>query len=80
MRLALTTRVRTSTAFAVVCMNDISTHAGYILNGRHFKPGQMKLGEQRIRSDMIILRDGDTIQVPDTPQGMFLYPRCSEDR
>ena len=51
-------------------MNDISSSTGYILNGKHFPPGATyKLGDNRVGSRMIVLRDGDEIQVPGTPQG-----------
>ena len=53
-------------------MNDISSSTGYILNGKHFPPGATyKLGDKRVGSRMIVLRDGDEIQVPGTPQGKF---------
>jgi hypothetical protein len=62
-------------------MNDISSSTGYILNGKHFPPGaNYKLGDKRVGSRMIVLRDGDEIQVPGTPQGAFflfdLRPLC----
>jgi len=51
-------------------MNDISSTTGYILNGKLFPPSaSYKLGEKRIGSRMIVLKDGDEIQVPGTPQG-----------
>lgn len=63
-------RVRTSSSLSIVCMNDISSSTGYILNGKHFPPGATyRLGESKVGSKMIILRDGDKIQVPGTPQG-----------
>ena len=65
--------VRTSSPLAIVCMNDISSSTGYILNGKHFPPGATyKLGDNRVGSRMIVLRDGDEIQVPGTPQGAFV--------
>jgi hypothetical protein len=73
--------VRTSSSLAIVCMNDISSSTGYILNGKHFPPGATyKLGDKRVGSRMIVLRDGDEIQVPGTPQGAYflfdLRPLC----
>ena len=51
-------------------MNDISSTTGYILNGKPFLPGaRYKLGEKRVGAKMIVLRDGDKVQVPGTPQG-----------
>jgi hypothetical protein len=66
-------RVRTSSPLNIVCMNDISSTTGYILNGKLFSPGaNYKLGEKRVGARMIVLRDGDTIQVPGTPQGTLI--------
>lgn len=57
-------------------MNDISSSTGYVLNGKHFPPGATyKLGDKRVGSRMIVLRDGDEIQVPGTPQGTFFMMR-----
>jgi hypothetical protein len=68
----LISSVRTSSSLAIVCMNDISSSTGYMLNGKHFPPGATyKLGDKRVGSRMIVLRDGDEIQVPGTPQGKF---------
>jgi len=56
-------------------MNDISSTTGYILNGKPFLPGaRYKLGEKRVGAKMIVLRDGDKVQVPGTPQGrLFIW-------
>ena len=74
-------RVRTSSSLAIVCMNDISSSTGYILNGKHFPPGATyRLGDKRVGSRMIVLRDGDEIQVPGTPQGAFLTVKSGQSR
>jgi hypothetical protein len=66
--------VRTSTELAIVCMNDLSSQSGYILNGRHFPSNlKNKIGGQVVGSRMIVLRDGDEVQVPNTPQGEFPF-------
>jgi hypothetical protein len=73
--------VRTSSSLAIVCMNDISSSTGYMLNGKHFPPGATyKLGDKRVGSRMIVLRDGDEIQAPGTPQGKFFMMGISWSR
>lgn len=57
-------------------MNDISSQTGYILNGRHFPPRSVKLGEQKVSSRMIVLKDGDMLQVPNTPQSKSVEQAC----
>ena len=70
----LINRVRTSTSLSIVCMNDLSSGTGYIHNGQHFSSSaKCRLGGQVVGTRMIVLRDGDTIQIPNTPQGTFSY-------
>ena len=66
-------RVRTSSAFALVCMQDVSSVLGYILNGERYHPGKrVKLDSKRVGFGVIVLRDGDTVQIPGTLEGKFL--------
>jgi hypothetical protein len=61
-------------------MNDLSSATGYILNGKHFSSSaKFKLGGQVVGSRMIVLRDGDTIQIPNTPQGTYDLLRLNAD-
>lgn len=62
-------RVRTSTHLSIVCLHDISSN-GYILNGRLQHPKTVAvIGEKTVNRRMVVLRDGDTLQLPGSENG-----------
>lgn len=63
-------RVRTSSPLALVCMQDVSSTTGYILNGKPYhRDKRVKIGSQKVGFGVVVLRDGDTIQIPGTTEG-----------
>lgn len=59
-------RVYTSSPLALVCMEALSIN-GYILNGKRFRPAQkLKFAGQAVCPKLVVLRDGDTIEIPHT--------------
>ena len=51
-------------------MQDVSSTSGYILNGRPYhRDKRVKIGTQRVGFGVVVLQDGDTIQLPGTLEG-----------
>lgn len=59
-------------------MQDVSSTTGYILNGKPYhREKRVKIGSQKVGFGVVVLRDGDTIQLPGTIEGKLTWVQQS---